>query len=356
MKRTVCVCGGGNLGHVCAGFMAAEGDIEVRLLTRCPGAWHPTLVINRPLGLAPLIGRLTHVSDNPAEVVPGADIVLLCLPGYAIRQTLLAIRSNLLSGTAVGSVVSNTGFFFQAMEVLPETVPLFGLQRVPFIARTEVYGQSARLLGYKENLAVAVERSPNAEALRLAIECMFGTPVLLLSSHYEATLSNSNPLLHTSRLYDLWNNWRKDIVYPHVPLFYEEWTENAARLYIGMDCELQTLLERLPVRKGSVAPVLDYYQCADAASLATKLRNIKAFKGIPAPMKAVDGGYIPDFSSRYFSEDFPFGLDFIRRTAALHAVSTPIMDCVANWWRVNVQNESSGKPVGTNMGLADLAL
>ena len=134
------------------------------------------------------------------------------------------------------------------------------------------------------------------------------TPVHLLSNHYEASLSNSNPLLHPSRLYDLWHDWRVGVVYPRVPLFYEEWTENAARLYIDMDNELQALLARLPVRPGAIPAVLAYYQSTDAASLAAKLRSIEAFKGIASPMKAVDGGFIPDWESRYFTEDFPYGL------------------------------------------------
>lgn len=74
-------------------------------------------------------------------------------------------------------------------------------------------------------------------------------------------------------------------VFSHVPLFYEEWTEEAARLYIQMDDELQTLLERLPVRKGSIATVLDYYESVDAHTLSQKLRSIEAFKGILAPVK-----------------------------------------------------------------------
>lgn len=345
MKKKICVSGGGNLGHVCAGHMAATGDFEVSLLTRHPGRWHPTLSIARPSGLAPLVGRLSRISDNPHDVVSGADFVLLCLPGYAIRPTLLAIRDHLPDGAAVGSVVCNTGFFFQALELLPGNVPLFGLQRVPFISRIEEYGRSARLLGYKESLAMAVEHAPDREALRLDAEKMFRTPVRLLSNHYEASLSNSNPLLHPSRLYDLWHDWQEGTVYPRIPLFYEEWTENAAQLYIDMDNELQALLALLPIDKGNNPSVLDYYQSTDAASLAAKLRSIEAFKGILSPMKAVEGGYVPDFASRYFTEDFPYGLSFVRKTAAENGVPTPTMDRIFAWWHDHLA-ASGHSPLG----------
>jgi hypothetical protein len=313
--------------------MAATGDFEVSLLTRHPERWQNTLTIGRPVGMTPLVGQLARISDSPQDVVSDADVVLLCLPGFAIRQTVLAIRGWLQDNAAVGSVVCNTGFFFQAMELLPGNVALFGLQRVPFISRIETYGRSARLLGYKESLAMAVERAEDKESLRLVAEWMFRTPVRLLSNHYEASLSNSNPLLHPSRLFDLWHDWREGVVYSRAPLFYEEWTEKAAHLYIDMDNELQALLARLPVRKGAIPSVLAYYQSTDAASLAAKLRSIEAFKGIVSPMKAVDSGFIPDWGSRYFTEDFPYGLAFVRKTAAEHGIPTPTMDRIFGWWR-----------------------
>lgn len=325
----VCICGGGNLGHVVAGFVAARQGFEVSMLTRHPKRWGRRLVIDCPDGT--LTSKLTIVSDDVEATVGQADLVLLCLPGFAIRQTLLQIRNALKPGTAVGSVVSSTGFFFQAMEVLPPQVPLFGLQRVPFIARVEKYGHRARLLGYKPGLSMAVEHTTNGEELRQQVELMLGTPTTLLSNFYEVSLSNSNPLLHPSRLYDLWGQWQPGQVSTVVPLFYEEWTERAAEIYLSLDAELQQLLRVLPVRKGSIPSVLDYYESSNAASLAAKLRSIDAFKGIKAPMRAVEGGYVPDFQSRYFTEDFPYGLALVQRLARQHGISTPVTDNLCRW-------------------------
>ena len=160
---------------------------------------------------------------------------------------------------------------------------------------------------------------------------MLQTPIQLLGSYYEASLSNSNPLLHPSRLYSLWKDWHEGDIYTRVPFFYEEWTEETAQLYIQMDNELQALLELLPVRKGSIATVLDYYESTDAVSLAKKLRSIKAFKGILSPMKQVEGGYVPDFQSRYFTEDFPYGLAIIHRLTHEKGVSSPTIDMIYDW-------------------------
>ena len=301
------------------------------LLTRQPEWWSRQLTIDLPDG-GTLSATLHQISNDPQEVVADADILLLCLPGYSIRETLLRVRDAIRPGTAVGSIVSSTGFFFEAMEVLPKTVPLFGLQRVPFIARTKEYGHSATLLGYKNQLHVAIEQTGQKEELRQTLERLFGTPTRLMQNFYEVSLSNSNPLLHPARLYDLWHDWQKGDCYPRIPLFYGEWTRQASELYIAMDDELQALLRKLPVTPGSIATVLDYYESKDAESLTDKLRNIEAFKGILAPMRQTDDGlYLPDFQSRYFTEDFPYGLAIVLRLMQEQGIEAPNIDRVCQW-------------------------
>lgn len=333
----ICICGGGNLGHVVAGFVASRQGFEVSLLTRQPERWSRNLCIDRPDGSVSQ-AMLTRISSDPQEVVPDADIVLLCLPGYAIRDALLQIRDCMREDTVVGSVVSSTGFFFEAMKELSEHTPLFGLQRVPFIARTKEYGHRAALLGYKESLCVAVEHTSRREELRQTVERMFNTPTRLMNNLYEVSLSNSNPLLHPARLYDLWNGWKEGDVSSSVPFFYEEWTERAAALYMAMDEELHQLLTVLPVQQDSIPTVLDYYDSTDALSLTRKLRSIEAFKGIKAPMQKVEGGYVPDFHSRYFTEDFPYGLAIIRQLCRNHHISTPVIDKVFQWGQQYIPN------------------
>ena len=336
----ICICGGGNLGHVVAGFVAARTEHEVCLLTRHPERWQKSIVVRRPDSQLPLIGTPSVITDRPVEAVAGADVIVLCLPGFSIREVLLKIKDCLKTDAIVGSVVSSTGFFFEAMAILSPEQPLFGLQRVPFIARTAEYGHVAAILGYKESLAVAVAQTGCREEIRQLCQELFGTPTKLLDSHYEASLSNSNPLLHPSRLYSLWKDWEPGTIYGRQPLFYEEWTEEAAQLYIDMDRELQELLEKLPVRRGAIPTVLDYYDSRDAVTLSQKLRSIEAFKGIKAPMKAVAGGYVPDFGSRYFTEDFPYGLAIVERLARETGMVVPTIERICRWGLGKIETAS----------------
>ena len=324
----ICICGGGNIGHVCAGFLANRGH-QVSILTTKPERWNSELEIVAPDGV--FTGMITQVSSKPEEVTPQAEMVLVCLPGYAIHDELENIKPHLSNKTLVGTIVSSTGFFFEAFKILPSDIPLFGFQRVPFISRIIKYGKMAELKGYKDTLHVAIENTTEKESIREKLEMLFEKPVTLADSYYEVSLSNSNPLLHPARLYTMWKDWQPGIVYPKNPQFYAEWTVEASTLLIQMDNEFQKLFRALGGKSGCIPTILDYYESTNATSLTQKLHDIKAFQGILSPMREVEDGWIPDFSSRYFTEDFPYGMRFIVETAHKQDVKIPTIDKVYQW-------------------------
>ncbi|MGN1226932.1 MAG: NAD/NADP octopine/nopaline dehydrogenase family protein [Candidatus Cryptobacteroides sp.] len=328
----VCICGTGALGHVIAGWLSSRGKAEVNLLSSKPALWQDPLVIHRPDG-EDLKAHICKVSSGPSEVIPEADIILFCYPGFQNRNALLSIKEYIKADAFVGCVFASTGFFFEARQILRADQPLWGFQRVPFIARVEEYGKSAQLLGYKDSLNVAVENVSDNSKRQFAdtLSLLFERPVNLLSNFYEASLTNSNPLLHPARLYDLFAEENEGRVYPEQILFYEDWSIRAAQLLIEMDEEFFHILEALPVRPGFIPRILDYYESTDAESLAAKLRSIKAFKGLKAPMLQTHQGWVADYSSRYFTEDFPYGLAYISKVAKEHKIKSPTIDKVLSW-------------------------
>lgn len=324
----VCICGGGSLGHVCAAVLSSQKDVEVNLYTQKPALWSHELEAVDNDGKT-YNGKLKVVTDNPKEALLGCDIVFLCLPGFAIEKTLETIKEY-LGNAIVGSVVCSTGFFFAAHRILRGEQGLFGFQRTPFIARTVEYGHSAKLLGYKRQLAIAVENIECKEDLRKRVERLWLTPTILLNSYYDASLTNSNPILHTGRLFSMWKDWNGE-QYDHNILFYKEWTNEASELLIKMDEEFMRLVDVLPITKGVIPSLLAYYESCDAESLTCKIKSIKAFQSITSPMKKVDERWIPDFKSRYFTEDFPYGLKLIIKLAHENNIEMPISEKVLEW-------------------------
>lgn len=322
MKK-ICICGGGALGMVVASVLSHTREVAVCMLTAHLQQWSKSIETVDSAGKV-YQGVLEKVSDRAAEVIPQSDIVLLCLPGFLIEKSLRQIAP-FITNQAVGSIVSSTGFFFQAHRIFPKTVSLFGFQRVPYIARVREYGHSADLLGYKQQLYMATENLP--EDFEAMWSKWLQTPVAHMSNYLEASLSNSNPLLHPARLYGMWHDWSGE-AYKEQMLFYAHWDELSSEVYIAMDEEFQ----RLCMTVGVVIPsVLEYYESTDAVSLTRKLRSIAAFQTIKAPMKQTENGFVPDFESRYFMEDFPYGLQIIKDLAQIQQIKTPMIDKVLMW-------------------------
>lgn len=325
----ICICGGGHLGHVCAGVLASHVNVEVNILSSKPRLWKKKLHVT-DVAAHEYVGDLNLVTDIPESAVEGADLILLCLPGFAIEDTLLSLKPYLKDNQILGSIVSSTGFFFMAKKILGNESKLFGFQRTPFIARTNEYGSSAYLLGYKSAINIAVENIDLQEEFRQMIEKLFLTPTVLLNNYLEASLTNSNPILHTGRLYSLWSDWHGE-VYDHHILFYKEWTDQASELIVNMDNEFMSLLDKLPVNKEKIPSLLDYYESKDITSLTKKISSIPAFETILAPMLQVENGWIPDFSSRYFIEDFPYGLKQIIDLGHKYDEKMYYMEKVYDW-------------------------
>lgn len=332
-KKKLCICGGGNLGTVIAGAAASRG-YNVNMLTRRPEKWSRSITVTDPNGVC-FSGELNVVSSNPAEAIPGADIVLICLPATAMSEELRRIKPHLGNDACVGSVFCCTGFFVMALRVLGVDAALFGFQRPPFIARVNRYGESASLLGYRKIMRVGFWGMDDNEVLTLSavLEDMLLTPLEALRHPLQATLTNSNPILHTSRLYDMFSGLGENTM-PRIPMFYEEWTDSSSEILIAADSEFQALLHELRLDDGDIPPLIDYYDSHDAVSLSRKIRSIGAFKGLPAPMVEVSpGSFYPDFSSRYFTEDFTYGLLMIKMVGELTGVSMPVIDRILSWYQ-----------------------
>lgn len=86
--KTICICGGGSLGHVVAGWLSSRNHAKVNILTNRPEKWNNQIAIDTPEGIR-LYGEICNISNKPEDVIPSSDIVLLCLPGFLIKDELI---------------------------------------------------------------------------------------------------------------------------------------------------------------------------------------------------------------------------------------------------------------------------
>lgn len=324
-----CICGGGSLGSVMASMISSKGYI-VNLLSNHANLWSNSICTEDVNGKK-FIGNLNIISNNPEDVIPESDIILFCLPGYLITSELKKIKPYLGNNHIVGSIVSSTGFFISALSELGHSAKLYGFQRVPFVSKVKEYGRSACLTGYKSYLNIATCNIEKAEDLRLFFEYITSTHVNLLGHVLEAALTNSNPLLHPTRLYRILSKWDGVTIFPEEMYFYRTWDDESSEILLTCDNEFQTLLSQLPVDRHAIPSLLEYYESYDAHSLTIKLNSIAAFKDVKVPMVNVDQGYIPDVSHRFFCEDIPYGLLIIKCFAEIIGISSPQIDTIIEW-------------------------
>lgn len=324
------ICGGGNLAHAMAAWLGCHGH-RVRIVTRRPADWAAKLSATLPDGSG-ATAPLASVSAD-CGTLGDCEIILLTAPRFAIPTMCSQVRPHIRAGQLLAVVPGTPDLLSMRNDPAWRDVELMGIYKVPFICRAEEYGHSVSILGSRAVNRAWVSANVDWSARSAQVADLFSTPLEQLNSPYPFLLTNSNPLLHPARLSTMFADYREGVYYNHNFLFYEEWTEAASERYIQADAELLELCRRIPeMRIGSdIIPVLEYYESHDAASLTAKIRSIAAFKGITSPMVQTPRGWIPDFSSRYFTEDIPWGTALICELAGKLNAPTPTLDFFVSW-------------------------
>src|SRR5215831_5016405 len=105
----VCLCGGGSLAHALTAVLGAQPGVKVNLLTRRPAEWHKMVTAAVGTEYA-ILGRISSISNRPADVVPFADLVILTVPAFARTEVLRALQSFIQESSWVGSIPGHGGF------------------------------------------------------------------------------------------------------------------------------------------------------------------------------------------------------------------------------------------------------
>lgn len=196
------------------------------------------------------------------------------------------------------------------------------------------------MLGRKDKLFIGSIPANKAGDICGIVEPLFDIPCLALKNYLAVTLTPSNPILHTTRIYSMFRNWKPGVVYDRNFLFYEEWDNNSSDMLIACDSEEQELCKSIPLDLDEVVSLRTYYDSPNADAMTKKISGIKAFRGLTSPMIEADDGWIPDFSSRYFTADYSYGLKLIKDLAVLFNVPIPNIDTVWNWYVKTAKTEN----------------
>lgn len=334
----ITVIGGGNIGTLIAAEMAQKGH-DITIFSSKPDKWNKEIAVLDPDDSIKFYGELKNVTDDLYSALKEAELILITIPAYGFIDLAHRMESYEINYKLIGIIPGSGGTEYAFHNLIKKGCTLFGLQRVHSIARLKEYGKSVYMLGRKKELQIGSIPIKDANYLCKVIEDLFDIPCVTLSNYLSVTLTPSNPILHTARLYTMFKEYHYGVTYSKQILFYEEWTDESSGVLIDCDDELKKLCDEIPLNLDAVISLKEHYGSTTEKSMTKKIRSIDAFKGLTSPMIKARGGWIPDFNSRYFTSDFSYGLKIIKDIAELFEVQTPNINKVWNWYaEINPQD------------------
>lgn len=329
MKITI--IGGGNIGTLLAAEFSAKG-FETFIYSSRHNGKHQIKVYDKDDNHI-FTSNDIHVTNDIKLAISGAKFVFVTYPPELFNKLSFELDGKLDNGTYLGIVPGSGGAEFAFKNLVNQGIKLFGLQRVHSIARVKNEAKSVYMLGRKESIFISVFKNDCAEIIKEFLESSLEIPCYILDNYLTITLNPSNQILHTSRLFSLFKNYRFENTYPENILFYETWDDESSDLLIKCDEELQLLCKKIQYNLIDVKSLKDHYESHTVHDMTEKISNIPAFKGLTSPMKQNDDGrWIPDFKSRYFSSDFSFGLKIIIDLTELYNIPSEHLHMIWNWF------------------------
>lgn len=336
----ITIVGAGNIGTQIAVHCAAKGH-NVVIYTSKHNHFSKTLKIVNEDGETFLSGDIDCATDDAAKAFRNADLVFVTVPAFYMRSTARTMVPYLKSGAKICLVPGSGGGEFAFKSAIDKGCVLFGLQRVPSVARLVEYGKTVCATGYRDELFVASIPKAYSDECAEIIGNIFDMKCSNLPSYLNITLIPSNPILHTTRLKTIFNDYTPGKSYDSVPLFYEGWTNESSELLLLCDNEVQQICKALDMFDLSFVKSLKiHYESENAEQLTKKITSIKSFKGLKTPCVKTDDGFAPDLNSRYFTADFSYGLIILIQIADFLNIPCPFMKSTMDWYdKIALQKE-----------------
>ncbi len=355
-KQDVTIVGGGSSAHVLIPFLSGAG-FAVNLLTRKPKEWSRKVDVQLHTIHGEIqeefSGTLTKVSDNPAEVIPQARFVILCMPVCKYRFALHGLAPHLAKDKEVfvGTIYGQAGFNWMVDEIKKKfdlsNITTFSAGLIPWICRIIEYGKVGVTYGCHEINIVAVSPPNRFSELNDILLKNICERWLKKGSFRQAanflslTLSVDNQIIHPSRCYGLF--LRYDGKWAHkedIPYFYRDYDQKSADLLQELDADFSKIRDTIKAKypQQDFQYMLDYLglerlshqsENTDIRESFTTSQTLGAIK--PPTIQLESGEWIIDKDHRFFTDDIHYGLCIAKWIADQLALDVPTIDSIIDW-------------------------
>jgi len=288
MKITV--VGGGNIGTQFAAHSAEKGH-AVTVFTSNPSLFGDHLTVVNKAGEVIHEGCICAATNDPDEAFRDADMIMITMPPTMMIPLSEIIFDHTDSHTIIGFVPGNGGFELAFRNCMDRGNVVFGIDRVPAIARLTERGRTVCCSGYKERLYVAAIPADHTEECSALIESIYDIPCTRLPRLMALTLTPSNPILHTARLMTIFRDYEPGVTYETLPLFYEDWDDASSELLIACDDEIQEICRALPdFGLEYVVSEREFYNADTVEEMTEAIRTESSLKGLTTPSVVAETG------------------------------------------------------------------
>ena len=337
----ITIVGGGNVGTQFA-VHCAEKKHNVIIFSSKPDKFKGHLEIVDENGVVIKFADGIQATDIDRIAFENADMVFVTVPAFAMEDMSVKILPYVKKGIKIGLIPGTGGGECAFKKCIDSGAIVFGMQRVPSVARLVEYGEKVCATGYRKELHVAAIPRQFTKECCTDIENIFDMKCIPLPNYLNLTLTPSNPILHTTRLKTIFKDYHDGVFYDRLPLFCENWDNESSELLLKCDDEVQKICEKLDQFDLSfVKSLKKHYESENEEQLTKKISSIPGFKGLTTPSIEINGKFIPNLSSRYFTADFPFGLLILLQIAEIVGVDVPNMKETMLWYN-NISNSKKG--------------
>lgn len=268
------------------------------------------------------------VTDNYDVSMNNTDLVIITVPTFVIKSVIDSISN--YNPKIILFIPGFGGKEFFCKNLIEKGCICAGLNRSPYICRL----QNSQIVAASKKKELYVATVNKCDEIDKILSELFGIPVIKYPNYLVVTFTPSNPILHTARLYSMFKDYDFTSRLPRMIKFYGEWTDLSSEILIKMDEELNQIIKKLPTVDLSMHVNLrDYYESQTIEAMTKKITTIKSWHNIDSPMIKVGEFYRIDKNSRYFIEDFTYGLCILKGFAELLRVDTPTMNEVLRWYQ-----------------------
>lgn len=329
----ITVVGMGNVGTQIAVHCAATGHNVVVYTSNPEIINHHLSIVDENCNIT-LEGCIEKATSSPDEAFKNAELIFVTMPAFLMEQNARIIQSYAKAGMKICLVPGTGGGECAFKECINKGAVIFGIQRVPSVARLIEKGRCVKAVGYRDKMHMAAIPADKADECCELLESILGIKTTIIPNYLNITLTPSNPILHTTRLYSIFRDYYAGKTYDSIPLFYEDWDDESSDLLLACDSEVQSICKNMPsFNLEYVMSLKVHYESGDKVAMTKKIQSITGFKGIKTPSISTDGGYIPDLNSRYFTADFSYGLSIIAQIAGFINLKVPSIQETMDWYR-----------------------